>query len=420
MTFAKISIIGLGYIGLPTAAILASKEMNVVGVDINSKIVDTINRGAIHIVEPDLEDIVKTVVKKGYLRASIIPEPADVFLIAVPTPFNFNETCADLSYIEAATRTISDVIKPGNLVILESTSPVGTTEQVAKWLSGLRPDLTFPQSHGDSSDIHLAYCPERVLPGNAVQELQENDRVIGGLTEKCSSLAKMFYETFVRGRCFITNARTAEMAKLTENSFRDVNIAFANELSMICDEWNISVWELIGLANHHPRVNILEPGPGVGGHCIAIDPWFIISKAPDKSHLMRMARAVNDSKPEWVGELIINAITKYLFENNNKALSDVTVSVYGLAFKPDVDDLRESPSIAIIKKLGENYPGIIQIVEPHITELPGSLRQENFKLVEFSDAVNANIHVLLVKHSRFSNLKSTLSADAVLVNIKGD
>jgi UDP-N-acetyl-D-mannosaminuronic acid dehydrogenase len=420
MTYEKISVIGLGYIGLPTAAILATKEMNVVGIDINPKTVDIVNSGGVHIFEPDLEGLVKNVVKAGFLRAATLPEPSDVFLIAVPTPFNLDESSADLGYIKAAIRAISDVIKTGDLVILESTSPVGTTEQVAKWLFDLRPDLVFPEPGGDSPDIHLAYCPERVLPGNAVQELQENDRVIGGLTEKCSSIAKKFYETFVRGECFITNARTAEMAKLTENSFRDVNIAFANELSMICDEWNISVWELIGLANHHPRVNILEPGPGVGGHCISVDPWFIISKALGKARLMRMARDVNDSKPQWVHELILDAVAKYLSANITKSQSDIIVSVYGLAFKPDVDDLRESPSVKIVKNLGENFSGIIQIIEPYITQLPKNLGGRNLKLVEFSEAGNANIHVLLVKHSQFKNLKSTLNPDAVLLNIKGD
>ena len=420
MSFKKISIIGLGYIGLPTAAILASKKMNVVGIDINPNTVDIANSGGVHIFEPDLESLVESVVKAGFLRAATVPEPSDVFLIAVPTPFDLGAGEADLGFIEASIRAISDVIKIGDLVILESTSPVGTTEQVAKWLLDLRPDLVFPEPGGGSPDLHIAYCPERVLPGNAIQELQTNDRVVGGLTEKCSSVARAFYETFVRGECFITNARTAEMAKLTENSFRDVNIAFANELSMICDEWNISVWELIGLANRHPRVNILEPGPGVGGHCIAVDPWFIISNALGKARLMRTARAVNDSKPEWVVSLILDAVTKYLFADIAKSQRDITISVYGLAFKPEVDDLRESPSIKIVENLGKKFSGTMQIVEPYITKLPKNLVGRNIKLVEFSDAVNADIHVLLVKHSQFKNLKSTLSPNAVLLNIKGD
>jgi UDP-N-acetyl-D-mannosaminuronic acid dehydrogenase len=278
MDFSTISVIGLGYIGLPTAAVFAARKLKVIGVDVNQKAVDTINGGQIHIVEPDLDIVVHAAVTEGYLRASTRPEPADAFLIAVPTPFKDGHA-PDLSYIESASKSIAPVLKKGDLVILESTSPVGATEKMASWLADARPDLTFPQTHGEASDIRVAHCPERVLPGHVLRELVQNDRVIGGMTPKCSEAATRLYKLFVEGECIITNARTAEMCKLTENSFRDVNIAFANELSMICDKFDVDVWELIKLANRHPRVNILQPGPGVGGHCIAVDPWFIVSQA---------------------------------------------------------------------------------------------------------------------------------------------
>ncbi|TOF71425.1 UDP-N-acetyl-D-mannosamine dehydrogenase, partial [Vibrio parahaemolyticus] len=278
MSFETVSVVGLGYIGLPTAAMFASRKKKVVGVDVNQHAVDTINQGKIHIVEPELDMIVNAAVKEGYLKAVTTPEAADAFLIAVPTPFlpckEGEVPAPDLSYIEAASKAIAPVLKKGDLVILESTSPVGATEQMADWLAQARSDLTFPQTHGENADINIAHCPERVLPGHVVRELVENDRVIGGLTPKCSQRSVELYQTFVQGECVITNARTAEMAKLTENSSRDVQIAFANELSVICDKLDINVWELIALANRHPRVNILQPGPGVGGHCIAVDPWF--------------------------------------------------------------------------------------------------------------------------------------------------
>lgn len=304
MSFKTISVIGLGYIGLPTAAMFASRKVNVIGVDVNQHAVDTINQGKIHIVEPELDMLVQAAVSQGYFKAVMAPEPADAFLIAVPTPFL---PCAkgeipapDLTYIESACRGISLVLKKGDLVILESTSPVGATEQVAEWLAAARPDLSFPQTAGEEADVNVAHCPERVLPGHVVRELVQNDRVIGGISAKCSKRSVELYKIFVKGECIITNARTAEMAKLTENSSRDVQIAFANELSMICDKLSINVWELISLANRHPRVNILQPGPGVGGHCIAVDPWFIVSKTPEEAQIIHTARKVNDSKPQWV------------------------------------------------------------------------------------------------------------------------
>lgn len=348
--FNTVSIVGMGYIGLPTAAVFASHKVKVIGVDVNKHVVDTINRGEIHIIEPDLDKVVRIAVQEGYLCATTQPEPADAFLIAVPTPFKEGSTGPhhpDMDYIEAAAKSIAPVLKRGDLVILESTSPVGATEQMAAWLALARPDLTFPQTDGEASDIRVAHCPERVLPGQVLRELVQNDRVIGGMTPKCSDLASRLYKVFVQGECVITNARTAEMCKLTENSFRDVNIAFANELSIICDKLGIGVWELIKLANRHPRVNILQPGPGVGGHCIAVDPWFIVSATPDEAKLIRTAREVNDSKPEWVIEKVKLAIASYLMAHGDLSVKDVTIACYGLAFKPDIDDLRESPAMRI-------------------------------------------------------------------------
>ncbi|MFI5447149.1 UDP-N-acetyl-D-mannosamine dehydrogenase [Polaromonas sp. UC242_47] len=402
MNFKTISIIGLGYIGLPTAAVFASRSMKVIGVDVNQKTVDTINCGQIHIVEPDLDMVVHAAVAEGYLRATTQPEPADVFLIAVPTPFKGDHD-PDLAYIEAASKAISPVLKKGDLVILESTSPVGATEQMAAWMAESRPDLSFPQTRGENSDIRVAYCPERVLPGQVLRELVQNDRVIGGMTSKCSAAAAALYKIFVQGECVITDARTAEMCKLTENSFRDVNIAFANELSIICDKLGINVWELIKLANRHPRVNILQPGPGVGGHCIAVDPWFIVSQAPAEARLIRMAREVNDAKPEWIIEKVKIAVADYLSANPDKTARDVTIACFGLAFKPDIDDLRESPALAISTQLARLHPGELLVVEPHIETLPAALF-EHAQLVTVEQAQGrAQIALLLVGHRAFKD-----------------
>jgi UDP-N-acetyl-D-mannosaminuronic acid dehydrogenase len=409
MQFNTISVIGLGYIGLPTAAVFASRKIKVIGVDVNQQAVDTINRGEIHIVEPDLDMVVHAAVHEGYLKATTTPEPADAFLIAVPTPFKKNPADPagaytpepDLSYIESASKAIAPVLKHGNLVILESTSPVGATEQMTEWLAGARPDLTFPQTHGEHSDIRIAHCPERVLPGHVLRELVQNDRVVGGITPKCSEQACALYKTFVEGECVVTNARTAEMAKLTENSFRDVNIAFANELSIICDKLDINVWELIALANRHPRVNILQPGPGVGGHCIAVDPWFIVSRTPEQARLIRTAREVNDSKPEWVINKVKLAVAEYLQANSDKTAMDVTIACYGLAFKADIDDLRESPALAITQRIAAEHPGKVLAVEPNIKTLPAKLKDQ-FELVSGATAEkSAIIKVLLVDHREF-------------------
>ncbi|MEM6190617.1 UDP-N-acetyl-D-mannosamine dehydrogenase [Shewanella scandinavica] len=418
MSFEIISVIGLGYIGLPTAAMFASRKVKVIGVDVNQYAVDTINQGKIHIVEPELDMLVHAAVNEGYLKAVTTPEPADAFLIAVPTPFL---PCAegaipapDLSYIKSACRGIAPVLKKGDLVILESTSPVGATEQVAQWLADARPDLTFPHKVGDAAQVNIAHCPERVLPGHVVRELVQNDRVIGGMSAKCSERSVELYKIFVEGDCIITNARTAEMAKLTENSSRDVQIAFANELSMICDKLDINVWELISLANRHPRVNILQPGPGVGGHCIAVDPWFIVSKTPSEAKLIHTARIVNDSKPDWVVDKVKLAIADFLQSNPNKTAKDVTIACFGLAFKADIDDLRESPAMSITRRICSLHNGRILAVEPNIKEM----KEEFFELVTAEQAKNdADIAVLLVEHKSFKGLD--LSKIKFVVDTKG-
>ncbi|ELU8561534.1 TPA: UDP-N-acetyl-D-mannosamine dehydrogenase [Vibrio parahaemolyticus] len=416
MSFETISVIGLGYIGLPTAAMFASRKKKVIGVDVNQHAVDTINQGKIHIVEPDLDMIVSAAVSEGYLKATTTPEPADAFLIAVPTPFlpcNEGEVPApDLSYIEAASKAIAPVLKKGDLVILESTSPVGATEQMAAWLAEARSDLTFPQTHGEQADVNVAHCPERVLPGHVVRELVENDRVIGGMSARCSERSVALYRTFVQGECVVTNSRTAEMAKLTENSSRDVQIAFANELSIICDKLDINVWELIALANRHPRVNILQPGPGVGGHCIAVDPWFIVSKTPEEAQIIHTARKVNDGKPDWVINKVKLAIAEFLQANPDKTARDVTVACYGLAFKPDIDDLRESPAMAIAQKIAEMHAGRVIAVEPNIELIPEKLK--HVELMDFEVASKeADIQVLLVDHQEFKkcSIKTGLVID---------
>jgi len=405
LPFKTISIVGLGYIGLPTAAVFASRKIKVIGVDVNQRAVDTINRGQIHIVEPDLDMVVHAAVTEGYLRATTQPEPAEAFLIAVPTPFKDGPSGPhhpDLSYIESASKAIAPVLKKGDLVILESTSPVGATEQMAAWLAEARPDLSFPKTHGEDSDIRVAHCPERVLPGHVLRELVQNDRVIGGMTPKCSEAAARLYKIFVQGECVITNARTAEMCKLTENSFRDVNIAFANELSIICDKLEINVWELIKLANRHPRVSILQPGPGVGGHCIAVDPWFIVSAAPDETRLIRSAREVNSDKPAWVIEKVKLAVNAYLLEHQNLSEKDITIACYGITFKPNIDDLRESPALAITTELANAHQGPILVVEPHIEHLPEQLHAIAELVTQQEAQIRANIIIILVGHGIFS------------------
>ena len=405
MQFDTISVIGLGYIGLPTAAVIASRRKKVIGVDISQNVVDTINEGKIHIVEPELDIVVHSTVKDNFLRAVTTPEAADAFLIAVPTPFKGKHE-PDLSYIEFAAKAIAPVLKKDNLVILESTSPVGVTEQMSAWLAEARPDLTFPQTHGEDSDIRIAHCPERVLPGHVIRELVENDRVIGGMTAKCSAAAVSLYKIFVEAECVITTSRTAEMAKLTENSFRDVNIAFANELSIICDKLSIDVWELIRLANRHPRVNILQPGCGVGGHCIAVDPWFIVNKTPKEAKLIGTAREVNDNKPITIVDTIVA---------HAKILKTKQIVCLGAAFKPDIDDLRESPALKIILNLTQlGYD--VQLVEPNIEMLPVSLATASCRLVSLSDALQAGedkVISVLVAHKEFKVSESLRLIDTL-------
>lgn len=412
--FSQVSVIGLGYIGLPTAAVLAARKFHVLGVDINQSTVDIINSGEIHIVEPELDIIVHAAVTAGYLKARTTPEPAKIFIIAVPTPFK-EEFKPDLSYIKSACVSVAAVLKKGDLVILESTSPVGTTEQLSRWFADIRQDLTFPHLHGSTADVCIAYCPERVLPGRILHELVQNDRVIGGLSETCSKKAADFYKLFIDGDCLITNARTAEMCKLAENSFRDVNIAFANELSFICDKLDINIWELIKLANKHPRVDILRPGAGVGGHCIAVDPWFLVSSAPNEAKIVQLAREVNDKKPEWVLNKVFEGLDMYLKKNPQKNKKDISIACFGLAFKPNIDDLRESPAVKIARSIGLAHPGLVLFVEPNILKLPYEL-QGLGELVSFEKAVvEAEIKVCLVAHSEFINDLNKIECAAGLV-----
>ncbi len=410
MSIQSVCILGLGYIGLPTAAVFASRKIKVIGVDINAEVVDAVNRGQVHFVEPDLDMLVSAAVNQGYLRAGGLPEPADAFLISVPTPFKDGHQ-PDLSYIESASRAIAAVLKKGDLVILESTSPVGATQRMAQWMAEVRPDLSFPQTHGEASDIRVAHCPERVLPGQILHELVQNDRVVGGMTPLCAAAAANLYRLFVRGECFLTNARTAEMCKLTENSFRDVNIAFANELSLICDKLGIDVWELIKLANRHPRVNILNPGPGVGGHCIAVDPWFIVDAAPELAKVIGAARQVNDAKPAFVIAKVLAAVGPR---------KDAQVACFGLAFKADIDDLRESPALQIAEELARQGVAL-QVVEPFVSELPPSLRA--FAHVQMASATDAlrqcDIVLGLVDHSSFRRIDRGLLSGRIVIDTRG-
>jgi len=387
----NVVMVGLGYIGLPTAALMAKNNLNVIGVDINEHIVSTINQGKIHIVEPELDGLVHSVVEKGYLKAFTKPQQADVFIIAVPTPFK-GDHVPDISYVEDATLSIIPYLKAGNLFIIESTSPVGTTEKMTDLIYKKRPEL--------KDKLFIAYCPERVLPGNVIYELEHNDRVIGGVNEESTVEAISFYRNFVKSTLHKTNARTAEMCKLTENSFRDVNIAFANELSLICDEAEINVWELINLANMHPRVKILWPGTGVGGHCIAIDPWFIVSDFPKDARIIRMAREVNNHKPEWVTEKITNSINDF----KSKFGRLPKVALMGLAFKPDIDDLRESPAIEVVEKMLQDKSTDFLVSEPNVESF------RNIALVNYLEAYNsADIIVFLVAHKEYLHLAAQKS-----------
>lgn len=408
-----VTVIGLGYIGLPTAALIASKGIKVIGIDVDTNIVDTVNEGKIHIVEADLENLVHTAVNKGNLSASNNISKSDVFIIAVPTPFVGNHK-PDLSFIKSATKSVAKVLEKGNLVILESTSPVGTTEQIIEWIKIERPDLTLPYSNLQVNvDIQIAYCPERVLPGNIINELVLNDRIIGGASQKCSQKAQQFYKRFVTGTCFLTDSRTAELCKLIENSYRDVNIAFANELSLIADKLNINVWELISLANHHPRVDILKPGPGVGGHCIAVDPWFIVDSAEDEAKLIRTARLINDKKPEFVIQKIFQILDKIELD-----IKKISLACLGLSFKADIDDLRESPAYSIVQKVDQMGFEKLNVVEPNINKLPMDL--ENCNLLDLNNAINSSdIVLLLVDHSEFKNIDLSILSGKHIIDTRG-
>lgn len=379
----KICVLGLGYIGLPTCALLADKGFSVHGVDINSNVVEIINSGSVHIVEPDLDQYVSNAVTSGRFRASTQPASADIFIIAVPTPFH-DGYVPNVDYVIEATKSIAGYVQPGNLIILESTSPVGTTELIKDTLGMLGVD---------TEKINIAHCPERVLPGKIMKELVSNDRIVGGLTLTATEHAAEFYELFVSGSVLKTDARTAEMAKLTENSFRDVNIAFANELSLICDDIDIDVWELIRLANHHPRVNILSPGCGVGGHCIAVDPWFIVNQSPKNAQLIKKSREINDYKSEWVIERVKREALSFELINKRKPV----VAILGLTFKPDIDDLRESPALKIARVLCQQ-PFDSLVVDPNVKNV------DNIVLHDFHHAMTkAEIVVILVAHTLFKS-----------------
>ena len=385
----SVVMMGLGYIGLPTAALIASKGINVTGVDVSQEVVNTINEGKIHIVEPDLSGLVHHVVKQGYLKAATTPVTADVYLIAVPTPFKQNHV-PNLSYVESAIESLIPTLEKGALVILESTSPVGTTRKIQNIIYTLRPEL--------KDEIHIAYCPERVLPGNIIYELEQNDRAIGGIDEASTEKAVRFYKHFVKGELHKTNSQTAEMCKLVENSSRDVQIAFANELSIICDKANINVWALIRLANKHPRVNILQPGTGVGGHCIAVDPWFIVSEFPEEAKMIRTAREINNYKTEWVIEKVKNSALQFKIDNGKVAI----IACMGLAFKPNIDDLRESPALHVADKLKTDGFNVL-FVEPNLKS------HDKYTLTSVAEAkAKCDIMVFLVAHKEFKDFNGEI------------
>ncbi len=409
-TELNVVVMGLGYIGLPTAAIIARTGARVLGVDVTERVVETINSGRVHIEEVDLDGLVSGVVARGTLRAAMTVEPADVFVIAVPTPFDAAHA-PDISYVLGAATTIAPVLKPGDTVILESTSPVGTTEKVRDLLATLRPDLRVPGRTRDQADIAIAYCPERVLPGRILVELIDNDRVIGGITPRCARKALTFYRRFVRGACVTTTARAAEMTKLTENAFRDVNIAFANELSLIADTMNVDVWEVIRLANRHPRVNILQPGPGVGGHCIAVDPWFLVHAAPDQTPLIRTAREVNDGKTDHVIAQVAAMIA---------ADPTAPVACLGLAFKANIDDFRESPAMKVALAVANRFGDRVRIVEPYAAALPPAFDGTGATLIDVDTAIETcPIMVVLVDHDVFRSIPIEERSEKTVLDTRG-
>jgi len=409
--FEKICVIGLGYVGLPTAAVFASRGVQVVGVDTNVGTVEMINQGKVHIVEPDLDIMVNGAVSAGRLKATDKPQQADAYIIAVPTPFS-NGYKPDLRFVESAARSLAPVLEKGALVIIESTCPVGTTEKVCVWLAEERDDLSFPHKAGEDADVQVAHSPERVLPGRVLLELVRNDRVVGGISPYCAERTRALYKIAVEGECLLTTAATAELVKLSENAYRDVNIAFANELSLIADKMGINVWEAIELANRHPRVNILQPGPGVGGHCIAVDPWFIAHSAPDESPLIQTARKVNDGKPAHVTKQILAAA---------KEKGATSIACLGLAYKADIDDMRESPAVTITAALADAFDGEILVVEPNSAKLPGALSSlNNIQLTSLEDALSkSSVIALLVDHQSFRELDNNELNGKAVIDTRG-
>jgi len=406
----KVVVIGLGYIGLPTAAVIARTGAKVLGVDVTQSIVDTVNSGRVHIEEVDLDGLVSGVVARGSLRASTVIEPADVFVIAVPTPFG-EDHAPDIGYVLRAATTVATVLKAGDVVILESTSPVGTTEKVRDLLAELRPDLRIPGRTSESPDVAIAYCPERVLPGRILVELIDNDRVIGGITPRCARKALTFYRRFVRGACVTTTSRAAEMTKLTENAFRDVNIAFANELSRVADTMEVDVWEVIRLANRHPRVNILSPGPGVGGHCIAVDPWFLVHADRENTPLIRTAREVNDAKVDYVIERAAAMIAAH---------PGMPVACMGLAFKANIDDFRESPALKVAAALAARFGERLHVVEPYADTLPAAFDGTNARLTDIDTAIETcPIMVVLVDHDIFKSVPLDERVGKIVYDTRG-
>jgi UDP-N-acetyl-D-mannosaminuronic acid dehydrogenase len=405
----SVCVMGLGYIGLPTAAVVARSGASVLGIDVHQSVVDTVNAGQVHIEEVDLDALVQGVVARGLLRASTKIEASDVFLIAVPTPFDEHHA-PDIGHVLSAARTIATVLKAGDLVILESTSPVGTTDAVRDLIAEMRPDLKVPKAGNGTADISIAYCPERVLPGRILIELIDNDRCIGGITPRCARKALAFYRSFVRGACITTSARVAEMVKLSENAFRDVNIAFANELSMVSDKLGIDVWEVIRLANRHPRVNVLSPGPGVGGHCIAVDPWFIVHSAPEITPLIRTARNVNDAKIDYV----VGHAAKLIEANPGR------VALLGLAFKANVDDFRESPALKVAADLAKRFGDRISIVEPHTETLPKAFDGTGATLTDIDSALmDCDVMIVLVDHDIFKSVPPEEREGKIVYDTRG-
>lgn len=406
-----VAVIGLGYIGLPTSAVIASHGVQVLGVDINPSTVEAINAGQVPIVEPDLDVAVAGAVARGLLSASVDVPEADAFLIAVPTPFQ-DDHQPDLSYVRSAAEAIAPRLRGGEVIILESTSPPGTTRLVSEWIAAARPDLRLPHQDAEDPDVHVAHCPERVLPGRIMIELVTNDRVVGGITPACAAHAATIYELFCQGEILHTDAESAEMAKLVENSFRDVNIAFANELANICDTLGFDVWEIIRLANRHPRVNVLSPGPGVGGHCIAVDPWFIVAASPEESRIIRLARETNDGRPATIVDKVVAAA----------APDDKPIACLGLAFKANIDDLRESPAITVTEQVARAHPGRrVLAVEPHVDALPALLSElGNVELTSLEEALDqAGTLVLLVDHDDFAQVPAARLAGHEVVDTRG-